>query len=113
MKAVNSLTNKPLELKRISYSGAMPLDTCELKPGQYVEIPLRDLVLGGGTFQDPVPDILMITFGVRIRFDGKINISTIHIGDGKKADNVWLAAGPLVFHVYKKRTFLPTNKSPN
>ncbi|MHC4400296.1 MAG: M56 family metallopeptidase [Planctomycetota bacterium] len=93
---------KAIAVERISYSGAMPLDTCTLRPGEAVKIPLRDMSIGAGKFDDPWPDILKPTPGQTCRLRGQLSIERVALADGDDADesrSFWLGTGVVEFRV--------------
>jgi len=93
---------KAIAVERISYSGAMPLDTCTLRPGEAVKIPLRDMSIGAGKFDDPWPDIVKPTPGQTCRLRGQLSIERVALADGDDADessSFWLGAGVVEFRV--------------
>ena len=93
---------KAIAVERISYSGAMPLDTCTLRPGEAVKIPLRDMSMGAGEFDDPWPDILKATPGQTCRLRGQLSIERVALADGDDADesrSFWLGTGVVEFRV--------------
>ncbi|MCH7726631.1 MAG: hypothetical protein IH991_09155 [Planctomycetes bacterium] len=102
--------DRDIETDRSSYSGAMPLDTCMLRPGEAIEIPLRNLSIGPDTFDHPRPDILKATAGQACRLRGKLQIQHIRSpeqGTSPIVDHLWLETGDVEFKVTKEKRGSP------
>ena len=102
--------DRDIETDRSSYSGAMPLDTCMLRPGEAIEIPLGNLSIGPGTFDHPRPDILKATAGLACRLRGKLQIQHIRSpeqGTSPIVDHLWLETGDVEFKVTKEKRGSP------
>jgi len=110
---------KAIAVEGVVEDGRMPFDTWTLRPGEAVKLPLRDMSIGAGEFEDDdlFPHILKATPGQTCRLRGWVSIRRVALADGDDADesegfSFW--TGVVEFRVTDQddTTAMPRSPSP-